>query len=554
MSQLWFIPLAFALPVLVTVIRARRAKRWAAQLRRGETVRIPLRLSGEAPPYPRRARSGHLVLDGDRLGFEARRGGVIALGSRRLQVVGSEEQDQGIAVRCRDGAGVVVRLQLGEEYLEPVREVLEKGRADLVDPSSRLRSSRVPIAAVVLAALAVLLGGGFELAYRTGVEVTATVLTNDAEETCQVEWASPWGGAREHAAIDCDADTAGTVRVVAANHPFRGEAIDTYDSEVVALIASGVLLVLAALVVAWRAWRGRKQPEVTVAPVEGALEPVVDLLVTNTSQPAVVEAIRLRADPDRPLAPANEDNGLRGFWIGALVRSVGPLLFLAIGTGLAVGPALAALALSSGPTKVTTADVSYWSTDREFPFLPYDVDLAFSAGDRHVEVTTQSLTKGGDDAPDQVEIRYAVSDPSKVELVDRSGQHRSYLLPGALALVALLFLVRGVVVTWRDTRSLRRVAAQSASGRFEYAVVDGPPSGIVLFSDQTPRWLMELHEDTAAGLPLTGEIDVYGALVEDGVVVLGRGAERIFPTSTLTKATADRVCELVNGFPIEDTA
>jgi hypothetical protein len=65
---------------------------------------------------------------------------------------------------------------------------------------------------------------------------------------------------------------------------------------------------------------------------------------------------------------------------------------------------------------------------------------------------------------------------------------------------------------------------------------------------------MELHEDTAVGLPLTGEIEVYGQLVDDGVVVLGRGSERLFPTSTLTKATPDLVCELVNGFPIGDTA
>ena len=584
MSQV--LPIVFGLLVVAAAtggftLRARLRRK---AIKAGKAVRLGVRLKGTAAPYPSRWTAGALVVDGSLVGWSPRgTDAVLGLGSRQLDVLGVRPRrsrewslnENALVITARDSSGALVDVAVHEAELENTLAVMREATGDPRGagqhlPTQRLR--RVPVAAGAVLAVAAALTALLAYLYGAGRTTDATVIRND-EAFCSITWSDPWDGRPQRAGVDCaeSSQPGTTVRIVALPAPFRGDAIDLYDSHwfsggALALLWLGGLGGVAARA---RTRRTHANGYRHTSPAE--LTPVATLTPEDVSFDTVAAAARSRRLP----ATASSARGvaataaharagtawwripvLRSFAVGGLLRSIGGLTVLVVALTIGYSWWSTAWDLSRDATAVTTAKVDEW-TDGVLPLFPHDLYTLVPVDGREVEALVAAADLP-DDPPATVQVRYSTANPASAELVRGSALQRGVLLTAAAAAAAVAWLLWVLIATIRDVRRLQRAARSSGSSEFRFVLttsVDGD-GALVLYDliGDHPRWLLFLTASELERLPDSGRLRLSGDVREDGVVVAKHGSDTIWPSATLLQAEPVVVCEVVNGLPLDEAA
>lgn len=216
--------------------RRRRARRQAAILAQGQTVRIRAWIRGAVPPYPKNLRRGVVVI-GDGVTWSKGFRGDIPLS---LRVTRTAVSRRGVRISAVDAMGNRVEVEVDGERAELVVDALAAkvptgSVGDATYSESGIRNLLLwPAVPFALALLWVVVWGFF---YFGGETLQATVVTNE-DETCDVSWTK--GTRSENSEVDCNDERPGDVlRVRVLRAPLDGEALDLELSPII-FVAGGL--------------------------------------------------------------------------------------------------------------------------------------------------------------------------------------------------------------------------------------------------------------------------------------------------------------------------
>lgn len=455
------------------------ARRRRAALGRGDEAVFRVRLAGDQPPYPSRPRRGKLRVRQEGLVWTASAGNLaLDLTGTGIRPIGQREprmregaSDGDIVMTAADGMGVRLRLIGNSTTVEQLKDVLrERGVPEQPLPVScdKAASRRLSGLYVVAAALLVLalLGGAFTVwARMSGVQVTATVVSEpDSDDYCTVRWVDPRDGRTKENGADCYWEVGEKVEFVALGDPLRGEVVELEDTWAWAVI-SAVVGLSALGAVGVHHWRRRRDARLPAPPsaLSKAPSPAPELTVDQLNYDQISAALRLRArvegwpfDVVQPTATRSSRRASKQLaW-----ATVGAAFPLAIGLvfGLLAGwSSFAGVWASTGPTAEVVATVDGDPTET-LPFAPDDLEITFPLRDGGTSNTLVAVAGLPKPRPKTLRVAYDLDDSDRVRALEYDGALRGSAIGGALILGGFAFTAWrwfSLVAVGRATRRAR---------------------------------------------------------------------------------------------------
>ncbi len=581
------VPLGFLAAIAaMQVILGRRSQGRRRAFGAGGEFRVRVLLSGDRGPYPGRLTPGRVQVSGGRPIWQsttARQYDAVDLsGARPLRAEQSvrsmraRPSDTGLVVLLPTGARLQLAAYRGDIAL--LEDVFERSGGPAVgvvgvDTGMRpQRRVRVPGWARILLGLCAVWAAFWLWVWTAGTTLDAKVLEPPTDDgMCAVSWSDPAGGAEQRASVSCGPDTkpGDTIRVLALPPPLNGEAGTIEDSLLVPLLIGGGVFVPTAIALVRRNWprRRRAVPGPPVPVLRGSPVDVPDLAEGEVHFTRIAEVMATRAqaegwaDLPGPAAGAGAAELPSRWWrirelrrLGSrsLLVAVFPLLFAGLAALLGASCWYATIVLATGDTTVVDGKVVSVYTDSRPPFMPYDVEVAFTSGGREHTALVPGLDKL--DRGASVEILHSVAHPGAARLSgDGDGLARSTAVTGLAAGIAVTFAATRVRRVHRAMRDLRRVRGEPGRPwRFVRFVGPNNVPGLMLFSqweDAPPTVLVPLNplDGGPDGLPVSGIADIHGEVTDGAHVVAVVDGRTLWPVSPAQDVPPDLVRSLVNG-------
>lgn len=527
---------------------ARRATR---RFESGQSARFSVRLAGPRP-YPRFGAWGSVDSADEPLVFRRWHRMTMPQPLTGLTFLGREIDTNGpgdlplVVFRLRDAEGRHLTAGVNENYAETFEALLH--RAPTGGPVVAPRRY-VPRWRLALAGLAVLWLVFWVYVTVFGSIVDATVLTNDGDGYCTVEY----GGTR-FTDVDCAEDElpGDRVKVIVMAPPFEEDAVDVEWT--IGGVSVGFLLGMLPL-----ALTGIGRLRHRNVPMADGTPTLVGEVERAAVEPHEMRWSTISRAVERRAVEEDWRHSSKAPWWarrarGQTMRVAAPMLprifwaLFAVGIAALAGVTAWSTALRWNPANAVETEAVVTYVDDFFPGIPADVDVEFTVDGRKVTTHVASTDEPHED--ERIGIRYDATNPKVARRVEHDGVGRGQLVSSVVGAVAFGFIGWTLFRVARILRTLRRRRRQRAEP-MRYAVGRDMLGDLyaMLFetgSDGPPVAAVALY-DPLGDLPVTGDAGVHGPVEPGAALVLTIGGRAVYPASFVTELDEYDLDDLVNG-------